>query len=267
MTETLFHSEHLIALDKPSGLLVHRGWAQDEDTLLTQARQASGAFVYPLHRLDRGASGVVVFALSKAVARELGRAFAEQRVHKRYLALVRGIAPEHALIDHAIPRTEGGLRVAAQTEVRRIATHDRYSLVEARPLSGRLHQIRRHLKHLGHPLIGDVNYGSGEHNRKFRTLGLARLALHCFEIALPATESTAAATIRAALPHELRVPLLAFGFDSAQIDDYLRRAVAAVPSVAEALQVRGGTGEAGVEGLASGGSEASAASSPKLHPT
>lgn len=209
----LYRSEQLIALDKPTGLLVHRGWAQDEDTLLTQARELSGLFVYPLHRLDRGASGVVVFALSKQVARELGHAFAEQHVHKRYLALVRGVAPERAFIDHPVPRTEGGLRAAAQTEVRRLATHDYYSLVEARPLTGRLHQIRRHLKHLGHPLIGDVNYGNGEHNRKFRALGIARLALHCFEIALPATESVGAVTIRAPLPKELRDPLQAFGFD------------------------------------------------------
>jgi tRNA pseudouridine65 synthase len=98
---------------------------------------------------------------------------------KRYLALTRGHPPEQGLIDHPIPRAPGEERVPAQTEFARIGTFERYALVVALPKTGRLHQIRRHLKHLSCPLIGDVRYGKGEHNRLFRErYALDRLALH-----------------------------------------------------------------------------------------
>jgi tRNA pseudouridine65 synthase len=162
---------------KPSGVATHRGWADDDDALLQRARDAVGAYVYPVHRLDRGASGAVLFALDREAAAAFAAAW--ETAEKTYLAITRGHPPEEAVIDHPVPRAPGEPRVPAVTAIRRLEVFGRYALVEARPRTGRLHQIRRHLKHLACPLIGDVRYGKGEHNRLFRAAhGLHRLALH-----------------------------------------------------------------------------------------
>lgn len=165
-------------VDKPSGIATHRGWDGDADALLQRTRDAMGCYVYPVHRLDRGASGLVLFATDREAAGAFSRAWPE--ADKRYLAITRGHPPEHLMIDHPIPRAPGEDRVDARTEIWRRDVFGRYALVEARLHSGRLHQIRRHLKHISCPLIGDVRYGKGEHNRIFRDdHALHRLALHC----------------------------------------------------------------------------------------
>jgi tRNA pseudouridine65 synthase len=188
----------VVAIDKPSGLLVHNGWGREPVTAVSATRAATGRFVFPVHRLDRGASGVLVFALSAAAARALHQAFEDGAVEKTYLALVRGHAPEAATVDHAIPRREGGPRVPALTEVRRLACWERCSLVEARPRTGRLHQVRRHLKHLGHPIIGDSTYGDLRANRAVRDrYGVARLALHAAALAFPHPATGARIELRA----------------------------------------------------------------------
>jgi tRNA pseudouridine65 synthase len=162
--------DRCVVVDKPSGVATHRGWAaktDDDDVLLQMVRDAVNAYVYPVNRLDRGASGLVLFALDK----EAAAAFAEAwpAGDKRYLAITRGHPP----------------RVPAITELWRREIFGRYALVEARPQTGRLHQIRRHLKHISCPIIGDVNYGKGEHNRLWRErFGLHRLALHCTSLSV-----------------------------------------------------------------------------------
>jgi tRNA pseudouridine65 synthase len=174
----LHRDARCVAVDKPSGVATHRGWADDEDALLQLVRDTVGAYVYPIHRLDRGASGVTLFALDRDAARAFSEAW--PNADKRYLAITRGHPPEHVVIDHPIPKAPGLERVPAKTEVWREDTFGRYALVEARPHTGRLHQIRRHLKHISCPLIGDVRYGKGEHNRLWRErFALHRLALHC----------------------------------------------------------------------------------------
>ena len=119
----------------------------------------------------------------------------------------RGHPPEHLVIDHAIPKAPGDARVPAITEIWRREVFGRYALVEARPHTGRLHQIRRHLKHISCPLIGDVRYGKGEHNRLWRErFGLHRLALHCtsLEVAHPSGPPVAATS---ALPADMAAAL------------------------------------------------------------
>jgi tRNA pseudouridine65 synthase len=181
-------------------MIVHRGWANDDRDLLRVTRDALGRYVYPLHRLDRGASGAVLFALNEDAARVLNRSFAERSMDKRYLALTRGHPPEHGLIDHPIPRAPGEERVPAQTEYARIGTFERYALVVALPKTGRLHQIRRHLKHVSCPLIGDVRYGKGEHNRLFRErYALDRLALHAAALRFVHPATGQRVTVRAPL--------------------------------------------------------------------
>jgi tRNA pseudouridine65 synthase len=208
----LHRDARCVAVAKPSGIATHRGWDRGDDALLQQTRDAVGAYVYPIHRLDRGASGIVLFALDKEAAAAFSAAW--ETADKRYLAITRGHPPGELVIDHAIPKSpDDPARVSAITEVRCLETFGRYALVEARPRTGRLHQIRRHLKHISCPLIGDVRYGKGEHNRHFREVhDLHRLALHCrwlavahpdggslaIECALPADLAAALASLRAA---------------------------------------------------------------------
>lgn len=208
----LYRDDSLVAVAKPSGMAVHRGLSQERIVLLTVVRDQIGRHVYPVHRLDRSTSGVVVFALDSGTARALQERFEGGAVVKRYIALVRGITPEAGVIDHPVPRAPDGPRVPAVTEYRRLGTFERYSLLEVLPRTGRLHQIRRHLKHVSHPLIGDVKYGKGEHNRLFRErFGLHRLALHALEIGFEHPADGHPFRAAAPLPEDLARPLLAMG--------------------------------------------------------
>lgn len=187
MIDILYRDDELLVVSKPAGLLTHRShMAKDSDVAMMRARDAVGAHVWPVHRLDRGTSGALVFALTADMARSLCQAFEDGRVTKVYLALVRGQAPEHVVLDYPVPKGEGKERVPAATELRRLYAGDFFSVVEACPRTGRFHQIRRHMSHLRHPIAGDTNYGTGWFNRKVRDeAGLGRLALHAASITLP----------------------------------------------------------------------------------
>lgn len=237
MLDILYRDDWLVAIHKPSGLLVHRSpiAAHEERFAVQLLRDQIGQRVYPAHRLDRGTSGVLLFALDREVARALAQRFESQAVDKRYLAIVRGHPPEHGLIDHALVRrldpvelsrgkgagardalpedldegdstsaaTQEPVAQPARTRFRRLATVElphavdrypssRYALLELFPESGRRHQLRRHLKHIAHPIIGDATYGKGRHNRLFQDLfGSHRLLLACTRLALahPVTEA------------------------------------------------------------------------------
>lgn len=204
----LHQNGSLVAVNKPSGMAVHRGWSQERYTVLQVLRDQIGRHVYPVHRLDRSTSGALVLALDPETARSLQQQLEAGEVRKRYLALVRGIPPEEGIVDHPIPRAPGGPRVPAVTGFRRLGTFERYALLEVVPRTGRLHQVRRHLKHISHPLIGDVRYGKGEHNRLFRErFGLHRLALHALELEL----ARPALRLFAPVPEDLAGPLRAMG--------------------------------------------------------
>jgi tRNA pseudouridine65 synthase len=210
--ELLFVDPHLVVANKPSGLLVHRGWADDADVALFRVRDAIGQRVFPVHRLDRGTSGALLFARTAEAAATLGRAFEAGKVDKRYLALVRGTPPESGVIDYPIPKTEDGPRVPARSRFRRIARSavDRCSLVEVMPETGRLHQVRRHMSHLSHPLVGDVRHGSGEINRRYRAkYNLHRLALHAHFLAFDHPLTGARLEITAPLPEDFASALIA----------------------------------------------------------
>lgn len=215
----LARGERWIAISKPSGLAVHPGWAADERYVQSELSALLGRRVWFPHRLDRATSGVLLAALDARAAAALSAAFAERRVEKRYLALVRGLAPETARIDYSLrPGEERGphvVRVPAVTHTRRLGTFERYSLVEARPETGRLHQIRRHLKHVSLHVIGDTRYGKGEHNRIFRErFALNRLALHAFSLRFPDVDEgaeLAPTTVCAAPEGPLAATLAAIG--------------------------------------------------------
>lgn len=218
----LLHLDGAVAaFAKPSGLLVHRGWGDDAVTATDLARDALGELVSPVHRLDRGTSGVLLFARSGELAARLAEAFEQGQVEKVYLALVRGAAPDEGVVDHPIPRREGGPRVPAASAFRTLhravgAAPRTVSLVEVRPRTGRLHQVRRHMKHAGHPLIGDANYGKGALNRAFaEAVGLSRLALHAASLAFPHPVTGAVLRVEAALPSDLTEPFGRLGIPPA----------------------------------------------------
>ncbi|WP_066013440.1 tRNA pseudouridine(65) synthase TruC [Endozoicomonas atrinae] len=201
--DIIYQDQWLVAINKPSGLLVHRSMIDRHETrfAIQLLRDQIGQHVFPLHRLDKPTSGVLVFALSADVAKRAGEQFQEGLVSKTYLAIVRGYAPESGVIDHPLKEkldkiTDRKARKdkpaqEAITDYRRLATIElpiaidrypcsRYSLVEAKPRTGRKHQIRRHMKHIAHPIIGDAKHGKGNHNRYFaENFDADRLLLHC----------------------------------------------------------------------------------------
>jgi tRNA pseudouridine65 synthase len=212
--DLLFVDDHLVVVNKPSGLLVHRGWGNDDDVAMFRVRDALGAHVYPVHRLDRATSGALVFARTREAAAVLSQRFESRQVDKRYLALVRGAPPASGVVDHPIPKSEGGARVPAVTRFVLCARSsvDRCALVLAMPETGRFHQVRRHLRHLGHPVIGDVNYGSGELNRRYRAgYDLRRLALHAETIAFDHPITEARVVVAAPMPDDLGLALERLG--------------------------------------------------------
>jgi len=211
--DILYRDDALVVINKPSGLAVHKGWARDEVYAMTMARDAVGAFVYPVHRLDRATSGVLLFALSPEDAEAVQAQLRAHTVAKRYLALVRGVTAEVLVIDRPLAPKPGAEPQPATTRLRRLWVYaGRYSLLEAWPESGRLHQIRRHLRGLSHPIIGDVRYGRGEENRRFRAdHGLHRLALHACRLSLRHPRTAAPLTLHAPLTGDLAGPLLRLG--------------------------------------------------------
>lgn len=225
--DLLFVDADVVVINKPSGLLVHRGWANDDDVAMFRVRDALGAHVYPVHRLDRGTSGALVFARTREAAATLSLGFESRQVDKRYLALVRGAPADSGTIDYPLPKSgEGdGPRVPAVTRFSVVARSsvDRCSLVLAIPETGRGHQIRRHLRHLGHPLVGDVNYGNGEINRHYRAAyDLHRLALHAHAVAFDHPVSGARVAITAPMPDDLGLALERLALPRAPVDDGLR---------------------------------------------
>lgn len=211
MLDILYRDDWLVAIDKPPGLLVHRSDLDRHETrfAVQLLRDQLGRRVFPAHRLDKGTSGVLLFAFDPEIVRGLARQFEDGTVAKTYLAVVRGWPPEAGAIDHALARKhdEYGRQLPAAeaqpalTHFRRLACAElplcvdrypqtRYALVELRPQTGRQHQLRRHMKHIGHPIIGDATHGKGVHNRFFqREFGCGRLLLACTHLGFthPAT--------------------------------------------------------------------------------
>ena len=210
MSFRLLHQDaRLIAVDKPSGMLVHRGMGRDAITLADLVRDELKQPVFAAHRLDRPTSGVVLFSLDADTARAVQAQFEQGLVQKKYWAIVRGVMPKEIVVDHPVPKSEGGERVAAQTSFERLYEGDGFSVVIATPHTGRFHQIRRHVRHLSHPIFGDTNYGKSSENRAFRErCGLARLGLHALSLSITHPATNAPITFHAPLADDLRDALV-----------------------------------------------------------
>jgi tRNA pseudouridine65 synthase len=208
----LHQDPRFVVVHKPSGLAVHRGLAQDTTYALQRVRDLVGCHVYPVHRLDRPTSGALLMALDKEAARILHGQFDRRSVTKVYNALVRGRAPDEGVIDSPMSRDSGGVPVDALTQFTCLQRIQRASWLEVRPQTGRKHQIRRHLRRLNHPLLGDVALGDGKANRVFRArCGLWRLALHASSIAFDHPETGERLQVGCPLPQDLALPLARLG--------------------------------------------------------
>jgi tRNA pseudouridine65 synthase len=180
MLTILYRDEHLIAINKPHGLLVHRSSiAADVEVFALQLlRDQVGQAVYPAHRLDRKTGGVLLFAFDKQTEIAMQKQFTANLVRKKYLAIVRGHTPDTEDIDYPLRKENGTLQEAfttyrtlnrAELDVP-FGNHptSRYSLVEATPATGRMHQLRKHFAHIFHPIIGDRTYGCNKQNKLFK---------------------------------------------------------------------------------------------------
>lgn len=179
--QVLYLDDWFVAVDKPAGMVVHRNPYPNQGRPVLQAlRDQLGQRLYPVHRLDRPTSGALIFGRSPEAASRLNAEFTARRVEKRYLAVVRGHTPASERIDYALREEHDSAPQPAVTHYCRLATAEldvpcgryptaRYSLLEVRPETGRYRQIRKHMHHISHPIIGDTSHGDGRHNRLFRT--------------------------------------------------------------------------------------------------
>lgn len=200
MTETsspiikiIFQDKYIIAIHKPAGLLVHKSPIDKHETryAMKLLRDQIGQWVYPVHRLDKPTSGILLFALHPDIAKQLSHDFEHRLITKTYQAIVRGYPENSGQIDHPLKEIAVFKHLQksvaqkepqdALTKYKNLAIFEvpisdgrfptsRYSLLELQPKTGRKHQLRRHMKHISHPIIGDVKYGKGAHNRLFQEM-------------------------------------------------------------------------------------------------
>jgi tRNA pseudouridine65 synthase len=180
MLDILYRDEYLIAINKPHGLLVHRSSIANDasEFALQLLRDQIGQPVYPAHRLDRKTGGILLFSLDKETDKKTQPLFQDKKMDKRYLAVLRGYCPEEGIIDYPLLK-ENGTAQDAITHYKRLATAEidvpqgkfptsRYSLVEANPETGRMHQLRRHFAHIMYPIIGDRPHGCNKQNKLWK---------------------------------------------------------------------------------------------------
>ncbi len=213
----LYEDEHLMVLDKPYGMAVHGGSGLSYGVIegLREIRPES-RFLELAHRLDRDTSGCLLIAKKRSALTSLHTQFRDDEIKKVYWALLSGEwAKKHWMVDAPLEKNtlKSGERLvrvsrdgkAAVTEFRRLSRHAGATLVEARPVTGRTHQIRVHAQVLGHPIAGDERYGQENANREFRQQGLKRLFLHALETTFKHPQSGRSLNIRAPLAQELQV--------------------------------------------------------------
>ncbi|GGE90126.1 tRNA pseudouridine65 synthase [Chishuiella changwenlii] len=196
MLEILYQDEYLVAINKPSGLLVHKSfYARDAKVYAVQElrNQIGGQHVYPIHRLDRKTSGVLIFALDKEVLKVMNEYFASREVEKKYLAILRGWAPKELTIDYDLTNDDG-VKQNAITYFHLLQTAEidleynnhptsRYCLVEAIPETGRMHQLRKHFRHIFHPILGSRPHGCNKQNKLWlENFGLTGMMLHAHQL-------------------------------------------------------------------------------------
>lgn len=201
----VFLDDQMVGVNKPSGLVIHRSrTARDAWPVVRKLReQLADPEIVPVNRLDRGTSGAVVFGRSREAARALSLAFQDRLVEKTYLALVRGWPHDQGSIDSPV---DGKPAFTAFTTLARVEREGlRLALLSVHPRTGVHHQIRRHLRRMGHPVLGDASHGSRRDNQQLQQLcRVKRLLLHARRLVLPHPLNGCRVEISAPLPGRLR---------------------------------------------------------------
>ena len=218
--EIIYQDDSLVAINKPAGLLVHRTALDPHEIKFAVQilRNQIGKWVFPIHRLDKATSGVLLFGLRKQIAHEMSKMVLEHAYTKEYLAIVRGWPPDAFDVDRGIPQGRNKERKEACTKFKRLACTEmphpvgpfetaRYSLLSVNPITGRRHQIRRHLNHVSYPIAGDRWYGDRDHNRFFtEVLDLPQMFLHSRKLSFQHPFSREVVELKASLPeHWIKV--------------------------------------------------------------
>jgi tRNA pseudouridine65 synthase len=193
--EIVYQDDHLIAINKPHGLLVHRSSIANDakEFALQLLRDQINRHVSPVHRLDRKTGGLLLFAFEKDVEIAMHQQFQNGEVEKKYLAVLRGHSPDHLEIDYPLAKENGTIQEAFTSFVTLkraelavpFGKHltSRYSLVEAAPTTGRMHQLRKHFAHIFYPIIGDRKHGCNKQNKLFKEQwDMTTMLLHASEL-------------------------------------------------------------------------------------
>ncbi|WP_273382735.1 tRNA pseudouridine(65) synthase TruC [Actinobacillus porcinus] len=236
MLEIMYQDAYFVAVNKPAGMLVHRSWLDRHETqfVMQTLRDQIGQYVFPIHRLDRPTSGVLLFALNSEMANLLCLQFEEKTVEKSYLAVVRGYLTGSAQIDYPLKiqldkiadkfAQEDKEPQSAVTNYTGLQTVEmpwaigkyqtvRYSLVRLMPQTGRKHQLRRHMKHIFHPILGDTQYGDLHQNRGLsENTGVSRLMLHAETLSFDHPITQERIEIRAGLDEQWKKLMTEFGW-------------------------------------------------------
>lgn len=195
--EIIYKDQDLIAINKPHGIAVHRSGYIGADTVyaVQELRNQIGQKVFPCHRLDKKTAGVLLFALNQEMNSLMQKLFRENKVKKKYLAIVRGYTDASGIIDYPLTNDRGKTQEAI-TEYKTLSQSEidipsgkfntsRYSLVEVYPQTGRMHQIRKHFAHIYHPIIGDRPHGCNKQNKLFKEkFNMTTMMLHASELSL-----------------------------------------------------------------------------------
>ena len=227
MLEIVYQDDHLIAINKPHGLLVHRSpiAGDAKEFALQMLRDQIGRHVSPVHRLDRKTGGLLLFAFEKEVEIIMHKQFMNAEVEKKYLAVLRGYAPDQETIDYPLAKENGTLQDAltafvtlkrAELDVA-FGKHltSRYSLVEATPATGRMHQLRRHFAHIFYPIIGDRKHGCNKQNKFFKEQWeMTTMLLHASELKFTHPVTMAEIRLEAPVQQEFRRVMVLMGWDA-----------------------------------------------------
>ena len=225
--DILYQDEYIVAISKPSGLLVHRTELDpfEQQFAVQILRNQLDRYVYPIHRIDKPTSGVLLFSLNLEIAQLLSQSLQDKQIYKSYIAIVRGWMPDEISIDRGIRQGRTNERKEALTHFQCLQTAEmpvpigpyqsaRYSLVMASPVTGRRHQIRKHLNHVSHPIIGDTWYGDRDHNRYFsEKKNISQMLLHSYQLQFSHPETKKQIKIKAPLPAHWQEALSLIGFD------------------------------------------------------
>jgi len=228
--DILYQDNYCCIVNKPAGLLVHRtAMCKDKEFLLQHVRDQIDATLYPVHRLDRPTSGLVLFSIDKEQTSKFATLFSGRDITKTYVALVRGYTDDSGEIDYALKnKKKDGEEQSAFTSYETLKTVEvpipvgpyecsRYSLVKVTPRSGRMHQIRKHFAHLRHPLIGDTSYGDTNHNKMFKQkFHLHRLMLMAVKLEFDHPVTSEAISVKASLDRDFTTTLKRLGMVQSQ---------------------------------------------------